>query len=128
MTTAIVLVTHGAIGEALRDEAQIILGRPLGEIRLVGMPQSSAGAVDRQQINNLIAEADQGEGVLVLSDLAGATPCNCAIGAEGGNCRIVSGVNLPMLLRVINYADKPLDELTDIAVSGGRRGIAGLTR
>ena len=70
-------------------------------------------------------ELDQGDGVLVLADLYGATPCNIglSLGAIGVELRCVSGLNLPMLLRVLNYAQKPLDELAEIAASGGRGGI-----
>ena len=70
-------------------------------------------------------ELDQGDGVLILADLYGATPCNIglSLSALGVHLRCVSGLNLPMLLRVLNYAEKPLDELAEIAASGGRGGI-----
>jgi len=63
--------------------------------------------------------------VLVLADLYGATPCNIGLSLSslGVRLRCVSGLNLPMLLRVLNYAEKPLDELAEIAASGGRGGI-----
>jgi PTS system ascorbate-specific IIA component len=68
---------------------------------------------------------DRGGGVLVLSDLYGSTPCNIAnkLADLGVRARCVSGLNLPMLLRVLNYPDKPLDELAEVAASGGRSGI-----
>jgi PTS system ascorbate-specific IIA component len=70
-------------------------------------------------------DLDQGEGVLVLADLYGATPCNIglSLGALGVKLRCVSGLNLPMLLRVLNYSEKSLPELAEIAATGGRGGI-----
>jgi PTS system ascorbate-specific IIA component len=61
----------------------------------------------------------------VLSDLYGSTPCNIAnkLADLGVRARCVSGLNLPMLLRVLNYPDKPLDELAEVAACGGRGGI-----
>ncbi len=79
----------------------------------------------REITNRHLRELDQGEGVLVLSDLYGATPCNIGLSMSehGAHVRCVSGLNLPMLLRVMNYADQKLPELAEIAASGGRRGI-----
>ena len=124
MSVEILLVTHGEIGQALVSEAAIILGRSLHEIHLVGIEQDGA---QLKSLAPLIAELNQGDGVLVLSDLVGATPCNCVSEDSGdGICRVVSGLNLPMLLRVLNYADQPLAELAETAVSGGRRGVQDL--
>ena len=65
-----------------------------------------------------------GDGVLVLSDLFGSTPGNVAMRvAESIGGRLVSGVNLPMLLRVFNYSTLPLEQLKDKAVEGGRAGV-----
>ncbi len=71
-----------------------------------------------------IAELDQGEGVLALTDLYGSTPCNVVSKLiQQHNLRIVTGLNLSMLIRVMNYPDLDLDELAQKAVSGGREGI-----
>ena len=68
---------------------------------------------------------DHGDGVLVLTDLYGATPCNVAhrLPSLGLHMHCVSGLNLPMLLRVLNYPEQSLDELAQTAASGGRGGI-----
>lgn len=124
MKTEILLVTHGDIGQALVSEAAIILGRSLHDLRLVGIEQDKA---ELRSLTPLIRDLDQGGGVLILTDLVGATPCNCVSNDSGeGSCQVVSGLNLPMLLRVLNYADRPLDELAEIAVTGGRRGVQNL--
>lgn len=70
-------------------------------------------------------DLDGGDGVLVLSDLYGATPCNVAnrLPGLGVHMHCVSGLNLPMLLRVLNYPEQSLDELAQTAATGGRGGI-----
>ena len=125
MTVSILLLTHEQMGEALIATAHHILGRMALTVEAHAIPPGSD--VD-SALRETIAHArrlDHGDGVLVLTDVYGATPSNVAerlAGAEPG-IRRVSGLNLPMLLRVLNYADKRLDELAEVAASGGRGGI-----
>ena len=66
----------------------------------------------------------KGKGVLLLSDVFGATPCNIAQRlCQPGRIEGVAGVNLPMLLRVACYSNKPLDELVQRALEGGKECI-----
>ena len=76
--------------------------------------------VARQHIEAL----NQGNGVLVLADVYGATPCNtvCKL-LHPGRVEAVAGVNLPMLLKVINYRGEALNLLADRAASGGQAGV-----
>ena len=67
---------------------------------------------------------DDGDGILVITDLYGATPSNIAQKlAVTGNVRAVSGLNLSMLIRIFNYPHLGLEALTEKAVSGGKKGI-----
>ncbi len=76
------------------------------------------------QAQRLVEELDEGEGVLVLTDIYGSTPSNIACSLlQQENIRIVTGLNLPMLIRVMNYAELDLPSLTDKAFSGGHDGI-----
>ena len=125
MSVGVLLLTHESMGAALVSAARHVLGRlPL----TVEVQELAANADPDQMLFAAAARArdlDGGDGVLVLSDLYGSTPCNVAhrLGGLGVRARCVSGLNLPMLLRVLNYADKPLDELAEVAASGGRGGI-----
>jgi PTS system mannose-specific IIA component len=68
-------------------------------------------------------------GVIVLSDVYGATPCNIAARlAARPEVRVLAGVNLPMLLRVVCYRTTPLDTLVDKALSGGAKGIQAVSQ
>ena len=124
MSVGILLLTHGRIGAVLHDAAQSILGAsPLPTLSL-----TAPGDCDPQQVleeaRRSADQLDSGDGVLVLTDLYGATPGNIACRLRDLHAvRVVSGVNLPMLIRVLNYPDLDLDRLADKAISGGREGV-----
>lgn len=118
----LVLYTHGDIGAALLREATAIVGREPQAVRAVRAGNEHDG------LDEAIRAVDLGHGVLVLTDLQGASPANRAqrSAAAPSGRRIVAGLNLPMLLRVLNYRAEPLDALTRIAVEGGARGVTAL--
>jgi len=125
MSVALLLLTHEAMGDALVMAAKHVLGRfPLSlevqEVAAAGDPDLAL-----REASQRAQRLDQGDGVLVLSDLYGSTPCNIAhrLGGYGVRTHCVSGLNLPMLLRVLNYPDQDLDQLAQTAASGGRGGI-----
>ena len=71
-----------------------------------------------------ISLLDSGDGVLILTDLYGSTPSNIAKSlSQLGNSRAVSGLNLSMLIRVLNYPEENLHQLVNKAVSGANDGI-----
>jgi PTS system ascorbate-specific IIA component len=125
MSVGVLLLTHESMGGALVTAARHVLGR----LPLTLEVQEVSSDGDPEQLLRAAAgharELDQGDGVLVLSDLYGATPCNIAqrLPNLGVRMHCVSGLNLPMLLRVLNYPEQTLDELAETAASGGRSGI-----
>lgn len=124
MSVGLVIVTHGQIGRFLVEAAEFILDRSLESIRCVGVTQSGSEMPDEHPMREVIQAADEGDGVLVLTDLANASPSNIVERQlPHVNARVVSGLNLPMLLRTWNYRREPLDQLVDRAIEGGRRGI-----
>ena len=124
MNVGLLIVTHGDVGQALLRSAVDVLG-------VCPMSTTILSAPTDCNPDNILSEADQaahkldsGDGVLVLTDMYGATPSNIACRLhEHHEVRIVSGLNLPMLIRVLNYPTMDLDELMHKAVSGGRDGI-----
>ena len=121
----ILLLTHEQIGRALITAAQHVLPRLPCQIDALEISANDDASAVLTSAARAARALDHGGGVLVLSDLYGATPCNIAnkLADLGVRARCVSGLNLPMLLRVLNYPDKPLDELAEVAASGGRSGI-----
>ena len=121
--TGIILVTHDALGEAVRQEAEIILGRPLS-VTTVAVSYGAQVEETLDALRDALTRGADSQGALVLTDLPGATPHNLASQAAGERgIPIVSGLNLPMLLKVINHAAKPPTELADLAADGGTQGI-----
>lgn len=121
----ILLLTHEEIGRALIAAAQHVMPRLPCQLDALEVGANDDPATALPAAARAARALDHGGGVLVLSDLYGSTPCNIAnkLTGLGVRARCVSGLNLPMLLRVLNYPDKPLDELAEVAASGGRGGI-----
>ncbi len=121
----ILVVAHGTLAESLVECATHVLGqRPTGLATLDFL--GHADPDERTAILQArITELDQGGGVLVLADIYGATPCNtlCRLLAPS-HVEGVTGVNLPMLLKALNYRDSmPLLQLVERIVNGGRASI-----
>ena len=124
MSVGLLLITHNDIGVALL--ATVV--RMLGACPLPAHALTVTDDADRDGLRvaamDLAAELDQGDGVLVLTDLYGSSPANIAAALqEHPRVLAVAGVNLPMLVRVLNYPDMPLDALADKALSAGREGV-----
>jgi mannose PTS system EIIA component len=120
----LLIVTHGEIGSSLLDSAAQILGsRPL---------QTSTLSVWRQddpddlvlRAREMMEQIDAGDGVLILTDLFGATPGNVVSKLlEDGRVEGVSGVSLPMLLRVLTSRNGSIAAAVQRALSGGTEGL-----
>jgi PTS system mannose-specific IIA component len=123
----ILLITHGTLGESLIHCASHVMGsRPPLLMQIGVTPHDDPQQIQPQAIR-LIKTLDQGQGVLVLSDIYGATPCNIALTLLApGKVEGVAGVNLPMLVRALTYRDAPLATVVGKAVSGGMEGIVRL--
>ena len=121
----ILLLTHEEIGPALIAAARHVMPRLPCQLDSMEVSATDDPGTILPAAARAARALDHGGGVLVLSDLYGSTPCNIAnkLASLGVHARCVSGLNLPMLLRVLNYPDKPLDELAEVAACGGRGGI-----
>jgi len=124
MAVGLLLVTHGRIGEELLASATRILnGRPLPSAS-VAVPQNCDPDRVERDLRERLHRLDEGDGVLVLVDLFGATPCNVVRRLPDAHpCAVVTGVNLPMVLRVLNYPKLDLPALVEKAREGGREGV-----
>jgi mannose PTS system EIIA component len=125
MSVGILLLTHETMGASLIATARHILGRISLPLDTLAVPPGTDADVALSDTATRVRALDRGDGVLVLTDVYGATPSNVAerLHSIGLSVRRVSGLNLPMLLRVLNYPEQSLDELTQTAASGGRSGI-----
>jgi PTS system ascorbate-specific IIA component len=124
MSVGVLIVTHPGIGSALAHSAQRIMGDSPLKTFCLDIPVDSDVERTEHEISQALANLDAGDGVIILSDIFGATPNNLARKfAAPGHVHIVSGVNLPMLIRLYNYPDTDLPKLCELAAEGGQRGI-----
>ena len=121
----ILIVAHGAFGESLIHSASHVLGRRPLYLRQVGVTVHDDPDAIIPVAQDLIRFLDQGRGVLVMTDIYGATPSN--IGArvlEPGRVEGISGVNLPMLIKALTHREEcTLEELVGKAIAGAGEGI-----
>jgi PTS system mannose-specific IIA component len=119
----ILLMTHAPLGQAfiaacahvfrgpaeLMEAIDVVADQDLGEVQAL-----AAAAIKR---------LDQGDGVLVMTDVKGGTPANCCnCLADAGRVEVIAGISLPMLLRAITYRREALDVVVEMALAGAQSG------
>ena len=124
----ILIVAHGTLGESLIHCANHVLGNHPEHLMPLNITVQDDPDAVLLRARGLIQQLDQGQGVLVLSDIYGATPCNivCRL-LEEGKVEALSGVNLPMLIRALTYRNEALPTLVNKALSGSKEGILHIT-
>ena len=123
----ILLITHGSYGEALVQNACHVLNKRPPLLNQLGMSAQDDPLDMLPLAKSMLQLVDGGNGVLVLSDVYGASPANLALKLlEPGRIEGLTGANLPMLLRALTYRDKDLQTVLIRARDGGRDGILNL--
>jgi len=123
----ILLITHGSFGESLIQNVCHVLNKRPPLIAQLGVAAQDDPLDMLPLARMLMKEVDGGEGVLLMTDVFGATPANLALKLlEPGHVEGVSGVNLPMLLRALTYREKGMETMLQKAVSGARDGVVKL--
>lgn len=121
------LLTHSSYGESLIQCACHVLNRRPPQLVQLGVSLQDDPLDLLPVARDMLAWVDKGRGVLVLTDIYGATPSNIALKLlSPGKVEGVAGVNLPMLLRALTYRDKEMSVLVAKAVSGGRDGVLNM--
>jgi PTS system ascorbate-specific IIA component len=120
----VLIIAHGTLGEALVQAVTHVLGSKPPQFGVFAVSASDDPLLLLPKARAALATYDTGDGALVFSDLYGATPCNLAIKlAQPGRIEVVSGVNLPMLVRAFTYRTKGMETLVRKAISGGCEGV-----
>ena len=111
----ITIVTHRQLGDALIDAAGFILGSRPDAVVSISIDINEKVDALRSDIAKAIKRVHQDEGVLILTDMFGGTPSNLSYSfLEDGKVEVISGVNLPMLIKAVGSRDKMA--LTELAV------------
>jgi PTS system ascorbate-specific IIA component len=120
----IAVVANAPFASAIAATCRETLGDGAVDVHFLDIDFTETATASEERVSSFIASLPKQDGLLILTDLFGATPDNLA---RSSRCdvphRVVSGVNLAMLLRACNYSSRQLEELESIALEGGQRGI-----
>lgn len=121
----ILIVTHAPLGQALLATLEHVYKRSPEAVRAVDVLADEDVTAVAERLNTAITAIDRGDGVLVFTDMCGATPANCAVRLVQSRAQteLIYGVSLPALLRAVCYRQLPLSEVAAKAVEGGQRGL-----
>lgn len=124
MKVGILIVSHHEIGKELLKATESIVKENLS-FKSVAIFPSYSLEFSKKKILKALRSVDQGEGVLILSDLFGASPCNaCLPFLKEGEVELVTGMNLPMVIKLFTLQQQmSLKSLADFIVDYGRRNI-----
>jgi PTS system ascorbate-specific IIA component len=119
----ILLLTHAPLGQAFIAAAAHVFRGPIEHVEAIDVSADQ----DLGEVNALaksaIARVDDGDGVLVITDIKGGTPSNCCNAlADAGHVEVIAGISLPMLLRAITYRRDSLDVVVEMALAGAQNG------
>jgi len=120
----ILVVSHGRLAEALISSVQFLVGN-LQRVKGISIWPRDRKEVVEDRIQKGVGEVDDGDGVVILTDVLGGTPTNLSLSCtENDKVEVVTGVNLPMLLTLSSYRKgKSLEEISRLAKKSGRRSI-----
>ncbi|MEF8793008.1 PTS sugar transporter subunit IIA [Thiohalorhabdus sp.] len=120
----IVVIAHQNLAEELIRSAQHIVGGNEAALAAVAIHPEVSYEEARQRVAAALEEVRDHHGAVILTDMYGGTPANLGMDfLEPGRTELIAGVNLPMLVRLLTYRSKPLEEQLEKAVEGGRQGV-----
>lgn len=121
--SGIVVIAHQNLAYELIRAAVHVMGHP--EPNLAGVDISPQWPYEeaRERVQAALAEVDD-DGAVILTDMYGGTPANLGMDfLEPGRVEVIAGINLPMLVRLLTYRSRPLEEQVQKALEGGREGV-----
>ncbi len=123
--TGLVIITHGELGRHLLQVAEFIVG-PMEGVRAVGVEDPNEGERITRELKHAVEEVDEGQGVVIFTDMFGGTPNNLSLPLmDGRRVEVVTGVNLPMLIAAANARkDHEAHELARIVCQAGKDSIS----
>ena len=126
MNVGILIITHSDIGKQLLLTAISVFGRNPFQVEILSVDNYDQPNDVKELAEKYVNFLDNGNGVLVLTDIVGTTPSNIASSIDYKNIKIVAGLNLSMILNVFNYPNDSLDDLSVKAIEGGTDGISNV--
>ncbi len=119
----LVIVAHGTLAHALLAATEHVVGR-LANAHAVSIEPSDDLHARQAEINRLVAAANCGDGVVLITDMFGGTPSNLALGAiSGPDVEVICGANLPLLVKLAKMRDRPLEQAVRASLEAGHKYI-----
>lgn len=119
----ILLMTHAPLGQAFIAAVAHVFRGPTERFEAIDVTADQDPAEVNELARQAICRLDDGDGVLVITDIKGGTPSNCCNRlAEAGRVEVIAGISLPMLLRAITYRRDTLDVVVEMALAGAQNG------
>ena len=124
MSVALFFITHEGIASNLITISEAIIQKPNNNLAYFEVPMDSDIKLMNEGIEKELGLLDTTEGVLFITDIFGSTPSNIAQTiADDHHADLITGVNLPMIIRILNYRDEAVESLTQKALDGAKKGI-----
>ena len=121
----ILIVTHGKLAQELVETTRIIVGKNVENIVPITVDWNDDMSDIQKTISSAISKVDQGNGVLILTDMFGGTPSNISLSFLSDKVEIITGVNLPMLIKIVNVGDRyTLKVLGQMSHEQGKKSIS----
>jgi PTS system mannose-specific IIA component len=119
----ILLLTHAPLGQAFIAAVAHVFRGPTERFEAIDVTADEDTQAVNARAREAIARLDEGDGVLVITDIKGGTPANCCHSlAVDGHVEVIAGISLPMLLRAITYRRDTLDVVVEMALAGAQNG------
>lgn len=124
MSTALFFITHEGIASNLLNIGEAIIQKPGRNLSYCEVPMNANIDSRTARIEKMITQLDLSDGIIFITDIYGSTPSNIAQQlASRYSAKLISGVNLPMIIRLLNYRDIEQTELIEKALDGAHLGI-----
>lgn len=124
MNIALFFITHEGIASSLLNIAEAILQKPNNNIDFFEIPMDASTQHAHKKIDDQITKLETENGILFITDIFGSTPSNIAQAvAKKHNAYVISGANLPMVIRLLNYREENETDLLQKALDGAHHGI-----
>ena len=124
MSVALFFITHEGIAGNLISVAEAIIKKKSHNLSFIEVPMDADPELITEGIEQRLEQLDSEQGILFFTDIYGSSPSNIAMRlAEKNHAHLISGVNLPMIIRLLNYRDETEDILIEKALGGAKKGI-----
>lgn len=123
----LVIVAHGGLARELLAATEHVVG-PQPQARAISTGPEDDLSAKQAEIDQAVSSVNSGDGVILVTDMFGGTPCNLAIGCMSPGVEVIYGANLPMLVKLAKCRARPLSEAAEAAIEAGRKYIDGASR